>query len=508
MITDDRNFKKSFAALSILLVFIILLASCSPDTSSYDHLFEGGRSDIDELPIEIDTFVIVLPSDISGAVYDATLALSEKISEQTLSDTKVIYDYEKAQLKSDDLLILVGKTNYDESQSFLRDFRVDDFGYTYSDRTVLICGVSEQSLLSAIEKFKKDIVLYADSEHFISNGTEYIFRAEYDIKRITLNGYQLCDYTLVYPNGNTDAFAAASYFRGILSENTGYYLDVKSDTQIQKDSRAICIGKTKLDTTVSDSITKGASLITEYPSGISVISDSLYTTKHALDSLLDLFCATDASASSVVQISSFAPSTLEFDEITITDIDGSALLSTDARVNTANTIRNNGLSLIRLSDISESTANALFYALGNQYTMISFGESVEKQIYYIYDSLKFDISYQKCDNDSGCDVYLVSCSSRSSSASLAVFELFAKPTVTQEIALSTTKAINLKIDTADLCHGTVFFEPSSSLDSALSNTLRGANRISEEAYSFGDGTFLDNLSNKNGVTNITLTLYR
>ena len=483
---------------------IILFCSCSPDTSSYEYLFEGGRDESEELPIEVDTFILVLPADASGAVYDATASLAQKIKENTLSDTKIVYDYEKAEPKSRDILILVGKTSYEESQRFLQDFRADDFGYTYSERTVLICGVCENSLLSAIEKFRKDIVLYADSELFITNGTEYIFRAEYDIKRIDLNGYQLCDYTLVYPNGDTDAFTAASYFHGILAENTGYYLDIKSDSQISKTARAICIGKTKLDTTVSNTIGKGASLITEYPNGISVISDNLYTTKRALDSLLNILSSTDSSSVADIQISSFAPNMAEFNEVTMTDVSKSALSSTEALGNTANTIREKSLGFIRLSNVSESTANFLSYTLGSKYSLLSIGNS---QIHYIYDNTKYNINYKKCDGDTVSELYLVTCSALASGASFSLFEIHSLPS-TEKAVLSIVKEISSVIDTSEIYHGAIFFEPFDQLDTFLANTLKNANRVSERTYTFGDGTFLDSMRTENGFTDVTLTLYR
>ncbi len=505
MITDNRDLKKSSAVTALLLLVIILLCSCSPDTNSYEYLFEGGRDDLEELPIEIDTLFIVLPADASGNIYDATVSLAQKIEENTLADTSIVYDYEKIQPKSDDMLILVGKTAYDESQRFLRDFRKDDFGYTYSDRTVLICGVCEGSILSAIEKFREDVVLYADSELFISEGTEYIFRADYNIKRITLNGYQLCDYSLVYPNGNTDAFAVASYFRGIVAENTGYYLDIKSDSQISKNARAICVGKTKLDTTVSEDIGKGESRISEYPSGISLISYNSYTAKLALDSFLDTLCATDASAVADVKISS-SQSTVIFDEVTITDVSPSAL-SLDILTNTASAIRDNSPSCIRISDTFKADANSLLLLLESNYSVLSLGESTGEQTHYIYDTSKYNVSYQKCENITEGEIYIVSFSDLSSSVSFTIFDIESTTNAKNE-ASAVTEKISSVIETSGLLHGAVFFDSLEPLITSLANTLPSANKLSEGTYYFGGGTFPDAIRVENGITNIALTFYR
>lgn len=504
MITGNRHLKKSLIIIALMLITATLLSSCVPNTDSYEYLFAAGRDEIEEPPIEIDTFIIVLPADASGSVYDAIVSLAQKIKENTLSDTKIMYDYEKIQLKANDMLILVGRTTFYESQSFLQDFRKEDFGYTCFDRTILICGACEESLLSAIERFRKNIVAYADSELFISNGTEYIFRAEYDIKKIDLNGYQLYNYSLVYPNGDTTAFAAASYFREILAENTGYYLDIRSDSQISKNARAICIGKTKLDTTVSDSIGKGASLITEYPNGISVISDNLYTTKHALNSLLDLLCTTDASSEANVQISSFTPNISKFDEITITDISPASLSSKDNLRDTANIIRDNSLDIIRICNISQNTANSLFYTLGSNYSMLSFGETSAELTHYIYDNSKHTLSYKKYDDSIEGELYIVICSSLSSNTSLSLFEIKDLISYPQKIATE----INSIIERSELSHGTVFFEPSEQTALAIANALPSANRISENLYTFGEGTSLNAVNTKNAITNISLTLYR
>lgn len=505
MITDNRGFKKSSAVTSLLLLVIILLCSCSPDTNSYEYLFEGGRDELEELPIETDTFIIVLPANASGKIYDATVSLAQKIEEKTLSKTSIIYDYEKLQPKSRDMLILIGRTDYNESQNFLRDFRKDDFGYTYSERTVLICGICEHSILSAIEKFREDVVLYADSELFISEGTEYIFRADYNIKRITLNGYQLCDYSLVYPNGNTDAFALASYFQGIVAENTGYYLDIKSDSQISKDARAICIGKTKLDTTVSENIGKGESRISEYPSGISLISYNSYTAKLALDSFLDTLCATDASAVADVKVSS-SQRTVIFDEVKITDVSPSAL-SFNILTNTATAIRDNSPSCIRISDTFRTDANSLLFLLESNYAILSLGESTGKQTHYIYDASKYNASYQKCENITEGDIYIVSFSDLSSKVSFTVFDI--ELTTNTEIAASAvTEKISSVIETSGLLHGAVFFDSLEPLITSLANTLPSANKLSDGAYSFGGGTFLDAVKAENGITNIFLTFYR
>lgn len=481
---------------------ILLFSACSPDTDSYEYLFEGGRDALDNLPIEVGTFFIVLPADASANIYDSTVSLAKKIKENTHSDTRIVYDYEELSVKSDDMLILVGKTAYDESQNFLRNFRKDDFGYTYSERIVLICGICEDSILSAIEKFRKDVVLYADSELFISNGKEYIFRPEYEIKRISLNGYQLYDYSIVYPNKNTDAFLAASYFRERLAENTGYYLDIKSDTQIENNARAICIGKTKLDTTVSDSIGRGESLISGYPSGISLISDNLYTTKRALDSLLDTLCATDTSAVSDVNISS-AHSIVEFDEAVINDVSPSAVSSSDALKNTANVILDNSSGFVRISDTSAASAISLLSLLSTQYSIYSLNE----RIHYIYDNTKYNISHQKYEDITEGTLHLVSFSHLFANLSFVVFdtELTAS---TQRAASSMKEKISSVIDTNNLRHGTVFSDHFYLLDTLMVNTIPNAIKLSEEAYSFGDATYPSSMRSENGITNITLTLYR
>ena len=185
MITDNSCRKKALRVFLSLIALTLILTSCSTPTDSYNYLFTGSKDDIEEPLPETDRFIIVLPSDCSGAVYDASKARADKIEKNTSAETLLIYEHQNADIQNDDMLILIGKTSYAESQIFIHDFRSDDFGYTYSNKTVVIGGRSEKALLSAIEKFYNDIVLYADSELFISNGAKYIFRAEYDIERIT-----------------------------------------------------------------------------------------------------------------------------------------------------------------------------------------------------------------------------------------------------------------------------------------------------------------------------------
>jgi hypothetical protein len=105
----------------------------------------------------------------------------------------------------------------------------------------------------------------------------YTFDCDYDIDRIKVNGFELCEYSIVYPEKSTlSEKELAQKLADQIAVYSGYCLDVINDkaAKEEKSIRAICIGYTSLSSLDKDNVSKNtASLIFE-KTNVELIGDS------------------------------------------------------------------------------------------------------------------------------------------------------------------------------------------------------------------------------------------
>ena len=169
----------------LLLLALIGCASVSP-SDKYEGIFSSEEELDWDIEHEDETYAVVVASTAPSSVYDAAKKLASKLAENTGAYAECFYAHEDMPSGKGVCRILVGNTGIEESTKYLKNFRVDDIGYKYHDSCVCIGGITEESLLLSIEKFVSDVVVYADKEFFMNDGTDVFVAGEYEISEIKL----------------------------------------------------------------------------------------------------------------------------------------------------------------------------------------------------------------------------------------------------------------------------------------------------------------------------------
>ena len=120
------------------------------DTESVENVIEY------ILTSDIVKYNIVRPEDASTALVDATAAFYREVmsiygDKIRLKDDFVIPG--NAQYSAAEFEILVGNTNRDETAEFMKQLRVNDYGYAVIGKKIVIVGGSDAATALAIDKF-------------------------------------------------------------------------------------------------------------------------------------------------------------------------------------------------------------------------------------------------------------------------------------------------------------------------------------------------------------------
>ena len=383
MITDKRRstLGRTLICLLLLAVSLSALSSCARDKSGdlYDKIFssESGESK----SVAFDKYILILPSDCSSDLYSAAEQLGEKISERTSTKTELRYDRSTKSLEEGECEILIGKTARKESEEYLKSFKVKDFGYAYRDGVILIGGISDSAVLSAIDSFVLDVLVYADEEILMNHDAALFCEGEYEIKKVTLCGFELWDYSVIYPNDDAVARLGAMRLRDEVLERAGYMLEIKSELESEENERAIRIGDTSLS--AEGGCTETEARLTPRSTGVSLTYGSNYGMDVAIDRLLEGLFSVDENASAALDIS-------EEERIAISSFGASMLnlyplkkqLSLNEAVGIVSYVGNAAPTILRVCGASEQTARYLVENLMNSYSAVK-ASGAESGVYYL-----------------------------------------------------------------------------------------------------------------------------
>ena len=263
---------KGLIALLLILAFSCSLAGCAPEQPQApegDATVESSETanEPEEPGVDPDAPVVFLKSDASkfkivyaSALGDTLIGEVEKLAKRIRSACGVEITVTGDLIKNDDDTtkeweheLLIGATNRAESAEFIRDFRPGDYGYGYLNGKIVIGAGSEAKVKNAILMFIEDVITeYAAKEIFYQSDWSALEKKTYAVERLLLNGASIKDYTIVYA-ADSDLFekGMAERLQGIVSEQTGYTLPIKSDAELDTAERAFLIGKTKFSTSLA-----------------------------------------------------------------------------------------------------------------------------------------------------------------------------------------------------------------------------------------------------------------
>ena len=232
----------NLSLLSFILALFLALASCNSynceacqdkdpacSVCSSEQKLETEEPQVDPFTLNANAKVIRGSQCNNDTLIDALNILSnagESLvgKKLTLSD-----DWYRGELVRHELEILVGHTNRPESVEAEDSLTYYDYMYKIvSPSCVVICGGSDESTLLAVEKFLSDCYGYKAGESngelkTLNVGTSYEYKHEYKTAEVSLCGKKLDTYTIVYPDGDANAYSA-SLLRRELTKVSGVNL--------------------------------------------------------------------------------------------------------------------------------------------------------------------------------------------------------------------------------------------------------------------------------------------
>ncbi len=230
--------KKAFALL-LLLALLVSLFGCgnrgTVNLDAFQQLLEnnGGEYQAD-VPFA-DKVYVIIPQNASSVLSAKADALTRLIYEKTSVDTVLKYDNEATVLLERELEILVGMTNRLASREALKKLKLEDYLCKWDKGKIILGGRYEAATVAAIDKFCETVLHGASESSLMNEDTHFESFQEYEVKGITLNGYDLYDYTIVYDFDNSHSEKQiAQLLRSYIAEKSGYWLEIISDKDVRE----------------------------------------------------------------------------------------------------------------------------------------------------------------------------------------------------------------------------------------------------------------------------------
>ena len=229
--------------LTIAMISIPVIASCSSENdnglSEYNQLLESvSQSDDKEEPEPFaEKVYIIIPRSCSGELSLKARDLADAIKEKTGVHALVKYDNEDISLNSNELTVLLGNTERLESREAIKPLRYEDYVCRWDKGSIILGGRHDEATIKAVDRFMDEILHGASNACLMSEGAHFENIVERDISSVTLNGYDLYDYTLVYSEENSfGEKKMAELLRAYAVSKSGYMLDIIPDTRVDSNT--------------------------------------------------------------------------------------------------------------------------------------------------------------------------------------------------------------------------------------------------------------------------------
>lgn len=247
-------FSKQCSFLSLfLLVACMLLVFCACEGSMPNTEDTGDLTEAGILASDLQKYSIVTSVTATAKEIDASMLLKKTIAEKYGVQLTVANDSQKAGDGNDavsDYEMLVGQTSRAQSRAFVQGLRASDYGYTLSDRKIVISGTNGADTYKAVERFIADVLNRQISDVFMRQADEFYHREVYTYQAVKINGAELSEYAISYQKGGENLpKTKAKQLQSHLAAEYGYLLEMK----VEEDSRGgkeIRIGIPSSDETI------------------------------------------------------------------------------------------------------------------------------------------------------------------------------------------------------------------------------------------------------------------
>lgn len=263
--------KGIFIFLGLLcLIFALLISTTACSDKKSDNLDEFEQlllsTEIGESEPFASVVYLVMPNDCSAELSARVRALAQKITDKTGVMSVAKYDDEALISDEKSLTLLVGNTNMALSGENMRALRENDYIFRYDRGFFVLGGRSDISTIAAIDKFESEMLAGASNAYFVSEDAHFEEYGEYSVDALTLNGFDIYDFSFIYEDGESKRIA--EILREYISRESGYLLDVTRG-EIDDTSRGIAI-------IIDDDMQQGSALVLSDGGKISLIAPDTY----------------------------------------------------------------------------------------------------------------------------------------------------------------------------------------------------------------------------------------
>ncbi len=227
------NSMRKRMTVAFLLVWIVLcafLCACNSQDSDklYEELLQNAKDDTESFA---DKVYIIVPQNASGELCAEAAKLGENIFLKTGVYTYVKYDSEQINASLGELPILLGSTSWTPSVETVKTLKYGDYVCRWNSNCIVLGGRYESATLKAIAEFKTKILSGATRSCLMDKNVSFENKESYELSRVMLNGYELHDYTFVYPQANSQGEKKiAEVLRAAIAQKSGYWPQLVCDS--------------------------------------------------------------------------------------------------------------------------------------------------------------------------------------------------------------------------------------------------------------------------------------
>lgn len=196
---------------------------------------------------ELSNYAIVYPEDAGADMKTlvSTLAAALDMKFGVMPDTKtdIPEDYMGNSMVGE-YEIIIGDTRREESAQLLSELEYGDRGYALIGKKLVIAAHDPTLVASTVSEFSSLVrKMNAKDEVFFNTDMNKIIRGSYRYGTIVIDGVDISEYSIVYPNGKSFEKNLAQKLWRSIAEECGSLLPVISDKEAAS-GREIIIGKT------------------------------------------------------------------------------------------------------------------------------------------------------------------------------------------------------------------------------------------------------------------------
>ncbi len=226
--------------LGMMLTLAFLLLPLSACTAQTELPFDPLTVTDETSEPEFQYYRIVIPADCSEELYHAAVELAPLVAKATGMDSSVVYDGGKDGRSSHVFEILLGNVDRAVTKDLFRQLRESDYLCRLVEDSLILGGISDGATVSAIHRFRNEILPYATSEVLMAPDGGFFYKHDYATPTMSLNGIPLNEYRIVYPD---DASASMIHLAEALSqrirEQTSYSLSVLSHSSYASQGKGL-----------------------------------------------------------------------------------------------------------------------------------------------------------------------------------------------------------------------------------------------------------------------------